>query len=429
MNWVNGFTIHPLLKERLARREEGRRGEDIRRRRPGQGLGALLPLEQLRSDVALCPPVHRWPRVTLDNILKLMPRQRIVRLALLALSLVLALVLAEVGLRLWFRAHGGAGDFHAALLRARGAPTRGAFTLIELVQASAVPDIVYELRPGLEGTFRGQTVRTNSNGLRGARDFTPEKPAGTFRIAVLGDSNTFGWGVGEGEPYVQIVQRQLDTVARDRRFEVLNFGVPGYNTTMEVATYEHKAAPFAPDLVVIHFIGNDLDLPHFMQPPESLHTAVHSYLWDLLRARFGSMQDEADPDLLSHDRSKLDPEYRQKVRGQYQHMVGPDAYRREMARLGALTRARKIPVIVMALGDVSGEGSLAHQAAGANGFRFLDASPRFYRYLEEHNLGTEKADWQHTFRIPHDGHPNRLGHQLYAEVLMDELKAMGVVRR
>jgi len=353
-------------------------------------------------------------------------RKLVQRLALLLLSLFVALLLAEAGVRLWFRAHGGESDFHSALLRARGAPTRGAFTLIQLVQASPVPDVVYELRPGLEGTFRNQTVRTNGLGLRGP-DVTREKPAGTRRIAVLGDSNTFGWGVGEGEPYTQLVQQALDKTGR--RFEVLNFGVPGYNTTMEVATYESKAAAFSPDLVIIHFIGNDLDLPHFMQPPENLRSAAHSDLWDLWQARFGSLQDEADPDLLAHDRSKLDPEYRQKVRGQYQHMVGPDAYRREMAKLGALTREKKIPVIVMALGDVSGEGSLAHQAADANGMRFLDASPRFYRYLVEHGLGTEKADWQRTFRIPHDGHPNRLGHQLYAEVILDELRAMGLVER
>jgi len=351
---------------------------------------------------------------------KLLPR-----LALLALSIALALVLAEIGLRLWFRAHGGDQDFHTALLRARGASTRGAFTLIQLVQASPVPDIVYELRPGLEGTFRGQSVRTTANGVRGDRDVALEKPAGTVRIVGLGDSNAFGWGVGEGEPYLEIVQHELDASAAaksGRRFEVLNFGVPGYNTTMEVATYEHRAARFAPDLVIIHFIGNDLGLPHFMQPPETLRTTSHVYLWDLLHARFGSMQDEADPDLLAHDRSGLDPEARRQVRGQYQHMLGPDAYRRAMARLAALTRPRGIPVIVMALGDVSGEGSLAHQAADANGFRFLDASPHFYRYLIDHGIGTEKADWQRTFRIPHDGHPNRLGHRLYAEVLMTELE-------
>jgi hypothetical protein len=350
-------------------------------------------------------------------------RKLLPRLLLFALSILLALILAEVGLRLWFRARGGEQDFQAALRQARGAPRHGKLTLMQLVQASAVPDIVYELRPNLEGVFRGRSVRTNAQGLRGGRSFAVEKPAGTFRIVGLGDSCMFGWGMGEGETYLQILQRKLDeTAPAGRRFEVLNFGVPGYNTTMEAATYEHKAARFSPDLVVIHFIGNDLGLPHFMQPPEMLRTTSHSYLWDLLHARFGSMQDEVDPDLLAHDRSGLAPEVRLGARSQYQHMVGPDAYRRAMARLAALTRPRGIPVIVMALGDVSGEGSLAHQAADANGFRFLDASPYFYQYLVDHGFGTEKVDWQSAFRIPHDGHPNRLGHELYAEVLLKEIE-------
>jgi len=353
-------------------------------------------------------------------------RRLIPRLALIALSVILALVLGEVGLRMWFRARGDQGDLRSALWRARRAPAHGVFTLVQLVQASSVPDIVYELRPGLEGTFRGQPVRTNAHGMRGARDFSPRKPAGTFRIAGLGASIMFGWGVGEGEPYLQIVQRKLDETARGRRFEVLNFGVPGYNATMEVATYEHKVAALSPDLVVVHFVGNSLKLPHFMQMPESLRSP-RSYLLDFLRARFGSMQDEVDPDLLAHDRSALDPEIRQQAPVQYQHMVGPDAYRREMAKLATLTRPQHIPVLVMALGSASGDGILAHQAAIANGFGFLDVSPVFFQYLREHDLGTGKAAWQRAFQIPHDAHPTRLGHQLYAEALFAELGKMGIV--
>lgn len=93
-----------------------------------------------------------------------------------------------------------------------------------------------------------------------------------------------------------------------------------------------------------------------------------------------------------------------------------------MARLGALTRARGIPVIVLALGGAGERGSLTRQAAEENGFTFLDASPRFYRYLVENNLGNGKAVWQETFRIPHDGHPNRLAHELYAEVLEEAVR-------
>lgn len=338
-------------------------------------------------------------------------------------SILLALLLAEGGLRLYFGSR-EPDDFEAALRDARNVPRTGALALGQIVQASRYPDVVYELRPGLDGTFRGQTLRTNSLGLRGAREYAREKPAGTFRVVGLGDSNAFGWGVGEGEPYLQILEKRFGDAGRP--FEALNFGAPGYNAAMEVATYEHRAAALDPDLVIVHFIGNDFGLPHFLQAPEEARAPTRSYLWELLQARFGSKQDEVDPGLLPHDRSKLAPELRRQARGRYAHMVGKEAYQKAMARLGELTRARGIPVIVFSLGSSGERGALARQAAEENGFTFLDASPRFYRYLVEHQLGDEKAVWQETFRIPHDGHPNRLAHELYAEVLEEAIRPVAI---
>lgn len=341
-----------------------------------------------------------------------MPRRKpALALGCTVVSILLALLLAEGGLRLYFGAR-EPDDFEAALRGARKAPRTGALALGQIVQESRHPDVVYELRPGIDGTFRGQTLRTNSMGIRGAREYPKEKPPGTFRIVGLGDSNMFGWGVGEGEPYMQILEKRLG-----QRFEALNFGVPGYNGVMEVATYEHRAAALDPDLVIIHFIGNDFGLPHFLQAPEAARSTTSSYLWELLQARFGSKQDEVDPGLLPHDRSRLAPELRQEARGRYAHMVGKEAWRKAMDRLGALTRKRGIPVIVLSLGGSGDKGNPAREASEANGFTFLDASPRFYRHLVENELGDGKKVWQATFRIPRDGHPNRLAHELYAEVL------------
>src|SRR5262245_61065820 len=197
--------------------------------------------------------------------------------AALAVSTLLALLLAEGGLRLYFGSR-EPDDFAAALRDARNAPRTGPLALGQIVQASPWPDIVYELRPGLDGTFRGQTLRTNSLGLRGAREYAREKPAGTFRVIGLGDSNLFGWGVGEGEPYLQRLEQRLGP-----EFEALNFGVAGYNGVMEVATYEPRAAKMEPDLVILHFIGNDFGLPHFLQAPETARSTTKSYLWELLQ--------------------------------------------------------------------------------------------------------------------------------------------------
>lgn len=359
------------------------------------------------------------------------PSSPMKKLAAVLLSVLFSLAVAEAGLRLYYGSK-EPESFREALRQAeRNRPAPGAkLTLGDMVQASRFDDVVYELKPNLSGVFKGARVRTNSHGMRGAREYSLEKPPGTYRIAGIGDSNMFGWGVAEGEPYLQILERRLGEMAGDgRRFEVLNFGVPGYNTAIEVASFERKALAYDPDLVVIHFIGNDFGLPYFMQPPQERRAAAGSYLAQLLKTRFGSMEDEVDPDLLGHDRSRLDPEYRRQVRSQYQYMLGPEGYRRAMARLGALARSRGIPVIVLALGGSGERGSLATEAAKANGFDFLNAAPRFYAYLVEHGMGDDKKDWKRTFRIPNDGHPNRLAHQLYAEVLLEELKRRGIAGR
>jgi lysophospholipase L1-like esterase len=352
------------------------------------------------------------------------------RLLLVPLSALAALAVGELGLRVYFHAVGNdAGDMAAVLRRARHVKPGegGRLSLIGLVQASRFPEVVYELKPSLSGTFRGRPIAIDAQGLRGAANHAPAKPPGTFRIAGLGDSVMFGWGVGEGEPYLQILERDLNRRAAGRRhYETLNFGVPGYNTWMEVATFEHRALAFSPDLVVVHFIGNDFELPHFMRRPESRRSPARWYLVELVRALFRSPQDEVDPDLLGHGSGPAAREDRARARGQYAHMVGVDAFKTAMARLGALCRERRIPVIVMALGSGAGAAGIAEEAARANDMTYLDASPHFYAYLVAHGLAGERANWVKVFRIPHDGHPNALGHRLYAEVLAQELARRGI---
>jgi len=117
------------------------------------------------------------------------------------------------------------------------------------------------------------------------------------------------------------------------------------------------------------------------------------------------------------------------TRDQYSYMTGVDHYLEAMARLGRLTRERRIPVVVMALGDDTEGGRICRRAALANGFLFLSAAPRFFAYLEAHGIAPgEHGNWAKTFRFPHDGHPNALAHSLFADALYEQLVRMGVVR-
>lgn len=351
---------------------------------------------------------------------------------LVALSALLALVVAEVGLRLWM----GIADENPAEVRHKlersrrvslAEADRGAFSLMGLVEPSEFDDIVYELKPKLDGTFRGRPVRTNAFGMRGP-DTTLRKPPHTFRIAGLGDSHMFGWGVAQDETYMHLLDERLRASAAPggRRIELLNFAVPGYNTVMEVATYEHRAMAFQPDLVLLHFVGNDFGLPHFMQVPRGQEPGLHLYLAEFLHARFAPPDE--DPDLM-HDLHGLPEDQRHKIRGDYQRMVGQEPYEKAMARLAALTRRHGIPVVVLALGFDTEAGDIARRVSLANGFHVLDASPRLFQYLRQQGLDPDdRANRVRAFKLA-DGHPSVLAHALLAEVVFDELQRLGIAPR
>jgi len=120
---------------------------------------------------------------------------------------------------------------------------------------SAVPGLVYELVPSLDTTFEGLPIRTNALGLRG-----PElREPGLRRIAVLGDSTTFGWGVPGELAWPARLQDELDALAGAPQYEVLNFGVSGYSSRDEALVLRARALPLHPSQVLVGYNLNDPD--------------------------------------------------------------------------------------------------------------------------------------------------------------------------
>lgn len=149
----------------------------------------------------------------------------------------------------------------------RFAEPRPAGDLRGLHQAEPGTPWLYRLRPGAELSLErtgGVRYRVNEDGFRG-RPYTKERRAGAFRVAVLGDSVTFGFGVAEDDVYTARLEAQLAEILPGRALEVLNQGVGGYNAYNEAALYEGIAAAWQPDLVLVQFCINDLNDPrlHF----------------------------------------------------------------------------------------------------------------------------------------------------------------------
>jgi hypothetical protein len=113
------------------------------------------------------------------------------------------------------------------------------------------------LAPGYDGWFAGVPVRINSLGFRDRREYSLDKPPGTFRIIVLGDSLTFGHGTLDDTTYPYLLEQQLRQWRPDVNWEVWNLGVPGYNTGQELAYLDEIGPRADPDLVIVGFFPND----------------------------------------------------------------------------------------------------------------------------------------------------------------------------
>jgi lysophospholipase L1-like esterase len=117
----------------------------------------------------------------------------------------------------------------------------------------------FRLRPKLRLSqkFWGIDVdlTTNSHGMRW-REVPVQKPAGKLRLAFVGDSFTFGcWASTLERSFVGVVDRALAA----SRFEVLNFGVPGYGVDDAELLVREEVMRFDPDYVIaMVYNGNDL---------------------------------------------------------------------------------------------------------------------------------------------------------------------------
>ncbi len=127
-------------------------------------------------------------------------------------------------------------------------------------QISKIPGLVYELKPEAERVVRigdhAATYRINSAGMRDY-EYPLVKGNGFFRIVCLGDSVTFGAGVELEQVYPKVLEKLLNTKSDEIRYEVLNFGVGGYNTAQEAVALKEKALQYRPDLVLVGFNLND----------------------------------------------------------------------------------------------------------------------------------------------------------------------------
>jgi len=110
-------------------------------------------------------------------------------------------------------------------------------------------------------SFRGRHVYNDFDvdvaiSEQGIRDrFFGPKPPDVFRILALGDSFTFGFGVEGEASYPKRLEFLLNRAAGRETFEVVNAGMPGYDTRQELAFLREEGLAFQPDLILVGLFG------------------------------------------------------------------------------------------------------------------------------------------------------------------------------
>jgi peptidoglycan/LPS O-acetylase OafA/YrhL len=108
----------------------------------------------------------------------------------------------------------------------------------------------FVLVPGSSGRMFDTTIRINNLGFRGP-DF-PRDKGDAFRIAALGESQTFGPTLRDGEkPWPELLQDLFDHHAScGRRIEVVNAGTEAYTLEDNLERMRRDILPLKPDLIL-----------------------------------------------------------------------------------------------------------------------------------------------------------------------------------
>lgn len=349
-------------------------------------------------------------------------KPKITNSLLVILSIFTAIIFAELGYR--------GLKFVKPLLSSKGVnphvPPR-------FFQPSEIPGLEYDIKPNLNYSstqkgWEGIEIRTDKSGGRiGTRNY-PRKV--DLKIALLGDSSSFGWRVNYEESYGHHIETMLEQSSQ-MTVQLKNFCVPGYNTTQHLLALKHKVLPWNPDIIILHHDLNDSnEIIKRGHNADTADTLFHSKLLYTVKNKIDhiAQKGKKDSDFLvinmkpSNPRKKSMTHYRYKG-PQYERMFD------ELQRIKELSH--EIPVMLFAFFAYP----TYHERVEEDPVNKLLITPLVNRATE---MGYATADgyllFQHIMKAEGlidmssywidetDGHPNPTSHKSIAAALVKEIR-------
>lgn len=151
----------------------------------------------------------------------------------------------------------------------------------------------YTLKPGFKGWTYTAELIINSNGIR---DYEKSLDNQAFRIAVFGDSITFGIGVPHEKTFSKLLESKLNgRFQGNPEFQIFNFGIGSYNTVREWYYLKESYDQYRPKMVIFEYTAgndsaltelNDFEINRFELARRVKNVLRRLYSYDFIATRF-----------------------------------------------------------------------------------------------------------------------------------------------
>jgi lysophospholipase L1-like esterase len=274
----------------------------------------------------------------------------------------------------------------------------------ELKVISDDPRIAHENKANAHARQYGVDISINSNGWR---DREYQTNTEDYRIMVLGDSITLGWGVESDKTFPKVLEKLINE-NKNATVEVINAGVGNYNTEMEVYSFLKKGGQYNPDTIIMAYYTNDAEITHHrpgMLEYLLMKTYTYGFLWD----RYLNLKMKLTPQ--SHYTvfysSLYEPSFEGRVRAE-----------KAVARLTEYCSKHDIELYIIVIPEMHGYEDYPFQQATEfvktvgwkNNTTVIDLLP----YFKDHN---PRELWV----SPEDPHPNAIGHAIIARGIYESM--------
>ncbi len=331
------------------------------------------------------------------------------RVVLLVAAILVGMVLAEVGARLY-----AAGRRTVRYTIHKGSP-QFSDTLNDQ------SPLFYE-HTGLETDRVTQVTLRYGDGE--PRRFPFEPPESTYRVVAVGDSLTEHWSEPGYVNYTDFLRECLQRALPDQTVEVVSLGVGGYNTWQEMQLFKRDYQGLKSDLLLLQWCSNDGDVMTLRRRDEGEPVPARGWpSYDIVGERYGHADTRGhrlgpfESYLWWLVRTRLSAPH--SLHG-FRQVAGNDEQRQAFIWFRDLAKARRTPLLVATFPMMEDRYSQAEldyvkPLLQELGIRTLDLSSAL-------RSGGSLA------RLTRDRyHPNPQGYQVAAEAICDYLEAQALL--